>query len=242
MLYLYKIVVPLKYNTLELYTNTPETELMFYFEDVVEETVDYDFNKEDISKYDEFDIADKMRIRLHCDCHNDDHNVSNNIPNLIICEIEDIIASDDNPALIVTEKIIDKICKRLSFIVNRHNGNRHLCQPKIEADWSKLEINRHDLIYNGIMEKGLDQLEDKIHITESMHLTMCLRISANEINISEWLKDYDAGFDFVCNEYYTALGSENVKSKFFHLFSIIEFCEREYKSYNNAKELLKQMK
>jgi hypothetical protein len=40
------------------------------------------------------------------------------------------------------------------------------------------------------------------------------------------------------NEFYSALGAETVKSKFFHLFSMIEFCEREYKEHNGADALL----
>ncbi len=40
------------------------------------------------------------------------------------------------------------------------------------------------------------------------------------------------------NEYYEALGTENIKSKFFHLFSIIEFCEKEYEGHNGSSRLL----
>ena len=40
------------------------------------------------------------------------------------------------------------------------------------------------------------------------------------------------------NEYHSALGTENIKSKFFHLFSIIEFCEKEYDEYNGSSRFL----
>ena len=36
------------------------------------------------------------------------------------------------------------------------------------------------------------------------------------------------------NEYYIALGQEDAKSKFFHLFSIIEYIEHRYEQYNGA--------
>lgn len=39
-------------------------------------------------------------------------------------------------------------------------------------------------------------------------------------------------------EYYLALETENIKSKFFYLFSIIEFCEKEYEDYNGSSRIL----
>ena len=40
------------------------------------------------------------------------------------------------------------------------------------------------------------------------------------------------------DEFYLALGQENRYSKFFHLFSIIEFVEKRYEDHNGANKLL----
>lgn len=40
------------------------------------------------------------------------------------------------------EDIVDRICKRLSLVFIKHNGNRHLYQPRVEARWSKAVFNR----------------------------------------------------------------------------------------------------
>lgn len=44
--------------------------------------------------------------------------------------------------------------------------------------------------------------------------------------------------EFLINEYHSALGAENIKSKFLQVFSIIEFCEEEYEEHNGSRRLL----
>ena len=72
----------------------------------------------------------------------------------------------------------------------------------------------------------------------SRYLTARTTIPPTEINIGEWFSKENEVVEFLMNEYYSALGTENIKSKFFHLFTIIEFCEKEYEDYNGASRLL----
>ena len=46
-------------------------------------------------------------------------------------------------------------------------------------------------------------------------------------------------YEFLMNEYYIALGQEDAKSKFFPLFSIIEYIEHRYEQYNGAETALR---
>ena len=48
----------------------------------------------------------------------------------------------------------------------------------------------------------------------------------------------DTDLNYMLDEFYLALGQENRYSKFFHLFSIIEFVEKRYEESNGANKLL----
>ena len=50
--------------------------------------------------------------------------------------------------------------------------------------------------------------------------------------------EIDEKLKFLSEEYFIALGSENVTRKFFHLFAIIEFIEKEYVEFAGANKLL----
>lgn len=44
----------------------------------------------------------------------------------LICEINGMLVDDDIYARKFSEDIVDRICKRLSLVFIKHNGNRHL--------------------------------------------------------------------------------------------------------------------
>ena len=213
LLYFYNIKIPLIYNKFDIISLNPNSEFRFDLDGVAEENIFYN----DISVCENnSSINEEIKIRLYCT--HDENYSSNKMPDsFITCECEGIVAKDRYFAIEKVVKIIDMICKRLSFIFNRHNHNRHLFQPRIEANWEKMKIYYEK--YNNDANMS-DDIENKI--TCNIYSTMSVKILPNEIHIAEWLKNDNSEADFVCNEYYTALGSENVKSKFFHLFSIMK--------------------
>lgn len=59
----------------------------------------------------------------------------------------------------------------------------------------------------------------------SIFVTLSVQLSTEEF-LQYYTMDLDEETDFVMEEFFIALGKESVKSKFFHLFSIIEFIEK----------------
>lgn len=59
----------------------------------------------------------------------------------------------------------------------------------------------------------------------SIFVTLSVQLSTEEF-LRYYTMDLDEETDFVMEEFFIALGKESVKSKFFHLFSIIEFIEK----------------
>lgn len=159
-----------------------------------------------------------------------------------------MLVDDEIYARKFSEEIVDRICKRLSLVFIKHNANRHLYQPRVEAMWSKAVFNCCE--YAPFVEtklKALEEidgnnktihLEDHIYLHDSLYCIVQTSIPSDEIKIREWLSKENDAVEFLMNEYHSALGTENIKSKFFHLFVIIEFCEKEYEKHNGSSRLL----
>ena len=58
-------------------------------------------------------------------------------------------------------------------------------------------------------------LEDHVYMYESMYCIVQVSIPSDEVKINEWLLKEDDVVEFLMNEYHSALGAENIKSKFF---------------------------
>ena len=71
-----------------------------------------------------------------------------------------------------------------------------------------------------------------MRMSDAMYMMGTTSIKSSEIKIKDWLFTKDDAVEFLINEYHSALGSEKVKSKFFHLFAMIEFVEKEYADQN----------
>ena len=56
-------------------------------------------------------------------------------------------------------------------------------------------------------------------------MTSCLKFWEGKIDYKNWTIPENEAYEFLMKEYYIALGQEDAKSKFFHLFSIIEYIE-----------------
>ena len=251
MIFRYDITIPLTYNRLEIRSNKSDSELRYEIKQLCEEEFKGGFKTYEIPGYgDGYDFEDVLKVRLYMTGIGNGQagNIQRKEDVKLICEINGMLVDDEIYARKFSEKIVDRICKRLSFVFIKHNVNRHLYQPRVEAVWSKAVFNRSE--YAPFIEarrKALEEiggvnktihLEDNMYIQDSIYCISRISIPSDEIKIREWLSEEDDVVEFLMNEYYSALGTENIKSKFFHLFAIIEFCEKEYEEHNGASGLL----
>lgn len=250
MIFKYDITIPLTYNRFAIQSNNQTSELCYEIEQICEEEFKETFRTHEVLGYgDGYDFEDIVKVKLY-KTSTDNVQVGNNQwkdASQLICEINGILVDDEIYARKFSEKIVDIICKRLSLVFIKHNDNRRLYQPRVEAMWSMAVFNRCE--YSSFVDtkcKALDKidgnktihLEDHIYINDSMYCIVRRSIPSDEIKIKEWFINKDDVVEFIMNEYYSALGTEGIKSKFFHLFAIIEFCENEYKEHNGSSSLL----
>ena len=250
MIFKYDIKVPLTYNRFAIRSNDPNSELHYEIEQLCEEEFKAVFRTYEVpSRGDGYDFEDIMKIRLYNTDTNSGQtdNIWQKDVSELICEINGMLVDDEICARKFSEEIVDRICKRLSLVFIKHNDKRHLYQPRVEAMWSKAVFNCCE--YAPFVEtkrKTLEEidgnnktiyLEDHIYLHDSLYCIVRTTIPSDEIKIKEWLSKEDDVVEFLMNEYHSALGTENIKSKFFHLFAIIEFCEKEYEEHNGSSRI-----
>lgn len=193
---------------------------------------------------------EELRFCLKCNWKDE----KKTIPQNYFClKIENIIAHNQHEAWDKVENSIQDVCKILSIQINMHNCNKRNYQPRVQ--WDKDSINWSETAYEAY-EALLDRLEEpEEYIDENGRKCICLKSNVGiemKVTTSYTLVGYldenefvqlmnlegDEKLSFLIEEYFIALGSEKMTSKFFHLFAIIEFTEKEYVEFSGAEKLL----
>lgn len=246
MIFEYSVEVPLTYNKFSVITNNPSSEINFRLKNV-ETDFTIEIKTFEIPGCEEGkDFKNTVTVKLYC------RNLSikaidkERIPKLF-CEITGLLVTAEEFAKKIVEDIINRVCKELSLVFIKHNANRQSYQPRVEALWNQTVWKRKEYLpFVEARRKALEKddgkcktvvFEDNIYFRDSIYCMIYIDIPSDELPIKEWLCSKDDVVEFLMAEYYSALGTEKIKSKLFHLFSIIEFCEKEYEEHNGAKKL-----
>lgn len=153
----------------------------------------------------------------------------------VFVELSSIVSNSKQNAYVVANQILSKLCARLSLEIVRNDPNKAIFQPRFEPDWMNSNweqesiMKEEDILFGGGFKVSL---KDECSMSFSQH------VYSEDIQLKEWMEESDENLLFLINEYYFALGTEVVTSKFMHLFTLIEWCEKKFEKYNLAKVLL----
>ena len=194
-----------------------------------------------------------LEFRLSCSRRNEDNRLPKNE---FMLQIDNIIAENEDAAMRLVERDIHHICQILSLQTSMHNCNKHAYQPRVSPDYRNVSWKTREYIVpekKNTIDSGVDEYYDengkhiiRIHMAEntlachnrcSIFVTLSVQLSTEEF-LRYYTMDLDEETDFVMEEFFIALGKESVKSKFFHLFSIIEFIENKYVDLSDSERLL----
>ena len=208
-LIMYTFVIPLTHNAFELYSDSKTVSELYEIKG-------------------EYSIQNKYdALRVYT------------IDKTTFCEIS-LFANNEAEARAIAKTKVNILCNELSLLFNCKNENLHSHQPRIEADWTKVQIEISETKSIRSKQGEADAFEisgiDPVEFADSVSLMLCTEISADSINL-KWHENET--MLFLMEELYIALGTENEKSKYMHLYSIVEFCEEheELKKHSNAKKV-----
>lgn len=249
LLHTYNVTVPLRYYTYDLHSKEKDSEyVMGLKQDVnwdVERAVEEPIpDTNQVFKKDEF-----VHIHLFCGKDLEHEEIPADFFNV---EITNIVVHDKDEARDFVKPYLYRICRTLSFFLSQHNCNKHSYQPRVETDVE------HAIWENSVyepFEQVLHKQEDTVETTwvnGKKYQIITIESAPIIISTSVYSKIYgkmpmddfllyvdcsDTDLNYMLDEFYLALGQENRYSKFFHLFSIIEFIEKRYEDNNGASKL-----
>ena len=173
---------------------------------------------------------EEMQFCLSCGWQNEERTLPENYFSL---RVENIVAHEEKEAWGKIENSLLDICRTLSLQLNIHNCNKQSFQPRVQ--WENDSINWSAKPYEPY-ENLLDKLSEPVeyvdqngmkHICIQVQSKIGMKVSTSCIlygylKKNEFLSllnlEIDEKMKFLIEEYFIALGSENMTSKFFHLF------------------------
>ena len=245
-LQIYTLSLPLAYYTYDL--RSDQGEFILGLGDTIEWDepcpVDVPYPNDNHRRY---QATESIHFSISCknNVHIDDKgNSSYEMPDKqFMCVVSGIVAESKIKARELVDESILKACKSLSVLMSLNNGNKHGYQPRVEPMFNQQEwsIDKYEP-YEALIEEAygpseyIDENGNKVirlYASDSIDIEVSVHhVLFGKMDISRFFTYYDLekspALSFVVDEYYTALGRESVSSKFFHLFTIIEFIEREY--------------
>lgn len=244
--------IPLKYNVSNVLHDEQDSEFVM---DLTEPAVwQQEYNVQSISKkLESGNAVEVLEFRLSCLRRSEDNRLPKNE---FMLQIDNIIAENEDAAMRLVERDIHHICQILSLQTSIHNCNKQAYQPRVSPDYRNVSWKTREYIVpekKNTIDSGVDEYYDengkhiiRIHMAEntlachnrcSIFVTLSVQLSTEEF-LRYYTMDLDEETDFVMEEFFIALGKESVKSKFFHLFSIIEFIENKYVDLSDSERLL----
>lgn len=248
MLRIYTLTLPLIYDSYNFDPIQKDTQFLMGLDKDIVFSEKASAVTEEIKGKNVFTIIPIWNITIHCPCHMKE----NILPEReFTITISGVTAHSKQEACQLLLPMLHRTCRSLSMMMNESNCNKHLFQPRIEPDfrrgmWKdtpceayKEAAGQNEGTREYIDENGTHVIEMYASASIAAEVS-CETTIYGTLRADDFRKYYDKvndAADFLTDEYYVALGSENQKSKFFHLFSIIEFIEREYRYLAGASHI-----
>ncbi len=189
-----------------------------------------------------FDIIDNKDLGLkdseNWSIGNAEDESGNHLFNL---HIEKILSDSKESAIRNVARCIDTICMALSFCIITHNNDKEYCNPKVYCYYQGIKARAEKIDSNDYTELVIDKAgnreifcREEIGVTEASELRKIIEFTNNEFIEYAKAISSDNPDVFALKQYYLALGEEHITSKYFHLFSIIEYIEDKYSEFAGA--------
>lgn len=249
---IYNITVPLRYYTYDIQGEQKQSEFVMGLKEDIRWQVDRMIEESLLESDQVFRKQEPVQFCLSC---GHDPEMERIPLDFFTCRITNIVAHDKDEARALVKPDLYRTCRTLSFLMSIHNCNKHSYQPRVEPDMDHAEWT--DSVYE-VFEQALSRKDDSVetmNIDGKTYQVITLETAAIEISTSVYMKIYgrlpvdefqtytrckNLDVNYMLDEFYLALGQENMYSKFFHLFSIIEFVEKRYESLNGSNKLFQK--
>lgn len=143
--------------------------------------------------------------------------------------LEGIVCEDYNKAVIMAEKILPDICKVLTLIIQIYSAENEEFQPNLSYNIAYLkEISCKEISFNELKDESKHQpmnllIKEAFILRESVSMTV-----TRQIPLDIFPALYESKSILFMDVIYRATRCRDVLSKYFTLFTMIEFIESKY--------------
>lgn len=246
-LYSYSMTVPLIYNTYDIRSDDKESEQIWGLDHSIEWAETNDVAEPLPQKSYVYRTTESINYKISCGHMSDMDDMPQNH---YVLSATGILCHNEAEAYDKISRAVEKSCRALSLMMNIRNAvNKAGFQARVQADIDAIkydhmlyepydQLTREPELKEYIDENGRYVVElgvvSVISIREDVHITLYGNLISD--SFQRYYKACEEGTSaFLIEELYTALGTENINSKFYHLFSIIQFVEKEFIDRSNAQ-------
>lgn len=130
-------------------------------------------------------------------------------------------------------KLLDRICKAITFSIQRQNANNHLGHAVVSYQPQAVKVSPISPDEPArVRQKGnavVIEMVEHVRITESLHIKMTRIIDPSDFG------DYFAAMagagenEYLFDLYYQALRSRHPRTKFYDAYAVVEWCENYFR-------------
>lgn len=252
---IFNVTFALRYYTYDLHSEAKDSEFVMGLKQPVDWDVEHLVEEEIPETQQLFKNCEKVHFNLFSENDSENENIPADYFNL---KITNIVVHNQDEAYSFVKPYLYRICRTLSFFLSIHNCNKHSYQPRVEADienavWTNEAYEPYEQVLNqgkdnDVKTAWTDGKKYQVITIESAPIVISTRVYSKiygRMPVDDFLNYTDCtntDINYMLDEFYLALGQENRYSKFFHLFSIIEFVEKRYRNLNGANKLIEPNK
>ncbi|KMT22987.1 hypothetical protein [Clostridium cylindrosporum] len=204
----FKLSVPLTYNNISKYNSYASgSSIVFKIQDYVEFNTQYEFERNE-----EF-INEDIKIILE---GKEEH---------IYLVIQDIYANDKDEVYNSFKDLINRVCIILTFSMQSKVANTNYFHSKFTYNPSDINI------------EILDGYLHSFGYKDTLICTINNRVDNNEFKDLFVSMNKSDSFKFIMEAYYRSFGELEDRSRYYNLFTIIEYIEENYKDKSNSLKL-----
>lgn len=179
-----------------------------------------------------FELNEKCHIKIYKE--NEEFLIS----------MDSLYADNEEYAIDIASNLANKVCYVVTYLVQSQNVNIHYFHPKFSYRTRDIRCKegayeRYDNFIKPEKENGdlFLHVSDSISFRDSVHTKMIYSIKTELFDKIFDLMSSNKHLSFVIESYYRALGEIDYISKYYNLFTIIEYIESNFKEKSNAKKM-----
>ena len=151
----------------------------------------------------------------------------------------ELMAENDDKAMIIVNNLLEKLCRKLTMIIELQSAENEPCQPNLSFNISKAKITEKSefVDVNKVPNTNKIICRDNMGIHDALSIMVSHHISLEKYGfiLSNEPANESALFMDIL---YRAARCRDIASKYFTLFTMIEYIETKYIQYIKTQNML----